>query len=218
MRYHRGNMQRSAWNKRLLASTRGKILTFLRTEERTVNELAAELKLTDNAVRAHLLALERDGLVQQRGVRRGIRKPHLSYGLSSEAEYIFPKAYGMFCNRFVAAISKRLRPQTLRSAMRDVGAAVAANHIEQVQGRNFRDRINCAIQLINDDLGGAARYDEKRRLIHSRDGCPLAALTANHPEACLILESMLTKLIGTRARKCCEYGETPRCCFELLRK
>src|SRR5947207_14022546 len=63
----RGRMQRTGWNKRLLASTRGKILALLRTENRTVNELAAALSLTDNAVRAHLLSLERDGLVQQHG-------------------------------------------------------------------------------------------------------------------------------------------------------
>jgi DNA-binding transcriptional ArsR family regulator len=67
-----------------VASTRGKILALLRTEDRTVSELAAQVKLTDNAVRAHLLTLEGDGLVQERGLRPGIRKPHLSYGLSPQ--------------------------------------------------------------------------------------------------------------------------------------
>ena len=33
-------MQRTAWNRRLLASTRGRILALLRDEHRTVNELA----------------------------------------------------------------------------------------------------------------------------------------------------------------------------------
>src|SRR5947207_9703432 len=94
----RGRMQRTGWNKRLLASTRGKILVLLRAENRTVNELAAALNLTDNAVRAHLVKLERDGLVQQRGMRRGTRKPHVTYALSAEAESIFPKAYGLLLN------------------------------------------------------------------------------------------------------------------------
>jgi predicted ArsR family transcriptional regulator len=210
-------MQRTQWNRRLLASTRGKILALLRTDDQTVSDLAKQLKLTLNAVRAHLLTLERDGLVQQRGVRRGTRKPHLSYALSPEAEHIFPKAYGMLCNHFVGAISKRLSPRGLRSAMREVGSAVASGHLKEVQGRNFRERVNAAIQFFNDDLGGAAKYDqsEGKRMIHSRNGCPLAAVTANHPDACLILEAMLSKLIGVPARKCCEYGGTPHCCFEL---
>src|SRR5919202_927795 len=100
-------MQRSEWNKRLMDSTRGKIMVLLRAENRTVNELAAALKLTDNAVRAHLLSLERDGLVQQRGLRPGRRKPHTTYGLSAEAEHIFPKAYGPLLNHRVRGISSR---------------------------------------------------------------------------------------------------------------
>ena len=56
----RGGMQRTGWNKRLLASTRGRILALLRSENRTVNELAAALRLTDNAVRAHLFEMVGD--------------------------------------------------------------------------------------------------------------------------------------------------------------
>ena len=58
-------------NQRFFTSTRGRIVTLLRRASRTVDELAAALDLTDNAVRAHLATLERDGIVQQRGARRG---------------------------------------------------------------------------------------------------------------------------------------------------
>ena len=118
-------MQRTAWNKRLLGSTRGKILALLRSENHTVNDLAAALNLTDNAVRAHLLSLERDGLVQPRGTRRGRRKPHVAYGLSDDAEQIFPKAYGPLLNHFITVLSKRLSPRALRTTMREIGRNVA---------------------------------------------------------------------------------------------
>ena len=49
-------MKHIGWRARLFKSTRGKILELLRTREFTVNELADELRLTDNAVRAHLAA------------------------------------------------------------------------------------------------------------------------------------------------------------------
>jgi len=215
----RGRMQRTGWNKRLLASTRGRILALLRSESRTVNELAAALDLTDNAVRAHLLSLERDGLVQQHGIRPGKRKPHAAYGLSSEAEHIFPKAYGPLLNHFVTVISNRLTPRTLRATMREVGAVVAADCLDRWKGRSRPERIKAALDLLN-DLGGLARFDERdgKQFIFGRNGCPLAAITAGHPEACLIVESLLSKVIGVSAKKCCEYGETPRCCFELPRK
>jgi predicted ArsR family transcriptional regulator len=56
-------MKPQRWRVRFLDSTRGQILALLRVESCTVNELAAALKLTDNAVRAHLISLERDGLI-----------------------------------------------------------------------------------------------------------------------------------------------------------
>ena len=212
-------MKSQRWRQRLLRSTRGQILTLLRTENRTVNELAATLNLTDNAVRAHLVSLERDGLVQQHGTRAGTRKPHAAYGLSSEAEHIFPKAYGPLLNHFVTVISNRLTPRTLRATMREVGAVVAADCLDRWKGRSRPERIKAALDLLN-DLGGLARFDERdgKQFIFGRNGCPLAAITAGHPEACLIVESLLSKVIGVSAKKCCEYGETPRCCFELPRK
>ena len=58
-------MPLSRSDERFFASTRGQIVTLLRRALRTVDELAGELGLTDNAIRAHLAALERDGLVTQ---------------------------------------------------------------------------------------------------------------------------------------------------------
>ena len=209
-------MKPQRWRQRLLRSTRGQILALLRTENRTVNELAVTLNLTDNAVRAHLVSLERDGLVHQHGTRPGKRKPHAAYGLSAETEHIFPKAYGPLLNCFVTVISNRLTPRTLRASMREVGAAVAADYFDRLRGRSRRARIEIALNLLN-DLGGSARFAESegKQFIHGRNGCPLAAVTASHPEACLIVESLLSKVIGVPLKKCCEYGETPRCCFEL---
>src|SRR5215204_4554515 len=103
-------MKGPTFRQRLLDSTRGQILTLLRSAPRTVNDLADDLKLTDNAVRAHLISLERDGLVRAEGMLPGIRKPHVSYGLTGDAEQIFPKAYGPLLNHFVQTVAKRLTP------------------------------------------------------------------------------------------------------------
>ena len=79
-------------DERFFESTRGQIVTLLRSSACTVEDLAEELKLTDNAVRAHLATLERDGLIRQSGLRRGPRKPHFTYVLTDEADKLFPKA------------------------------------------------------------------------------------------------------------------------------
>src|SRR5437763_1629507 len=70
---------------RFWTSTRGQLLILLRRGIDTVNDLAAAIGLTDNAIRSHLTALERDGLVRPSGTRRGPRKPTVTYALTPEA-------------------------------------------------------------------------------------------------------------------------------------
>jgi hypothetical protein len=43
--------------------------------------------------------------------------------------------------------------------MREVGAAVAADHLNRLKGRSRLERIEAAINMLN-DLGGSARFDE----------------------------------------------------------
>ena len=125
-------MQRTGWNKRLLASTRGRILALLRGEDRTVNDLAAVLKLTNNAVRAHLISLERDGLVQQRGSRPGIRKPHVAYGLSAEAENLDGRTR-------TEDRKPRLAPRDARALRRGIFGSQRA-HTPRGRGRRVASR------------------------------------------------------------------------------
>ena len=208
-------MKSTPWRKRLLESTRGQILNLLRTRDHIVNELAAELGLTDNAVRAHLLSLERDVLVQQSGKRAGLRKPHVTYGLTPAAEQIFPKAYGYLISRLMSVFSRKVSQRTLRSGMREIGHEVAKEHRAEVEGKNRKQRIQAALRVLK-ELGGAATFHENEGRDFIRgNGCPLAAATANHPEACLIAESLLSDIIGAPVKERCMRGATPSCRFEI---
>src|SRR5687768_14320083 len=106
-------MKGTKFDKRFFDSTRGRLVTLLRGTTKTVNELAEELELTDNAVRAHLLSLERDGLIKQSGIQRGTRKPHFAYQLTEEAEQLFPKAYDALLNQLITVLKGRLTPLAL---------------------------------------------------------------------------------------------------------
>jgi predicted ArsR family transcriptional regulator len=209
-------MKKTSWRNRILESTRGKILDLLRAKERTVNDLAAALRLTDNAVRAHLLSLERDGLVLPAGTQPGFRKPHVTYALTSDAEQIFPKAYGVLLDLILIVISKQLSPKELRAAMREVGRRVADNHLLEVEGKSRKERIETALRILK-DLGGSATFEESEGKHFIRGhGCPLAAATSRHPEACLIAESLLTQVIGAPVKEHCIHGAAPCCRFQIL--
>src|SRR5258708_20350194 len=142
-------MKIHGWRRRMLASTRGKILALLRVDSRDVNELAEALGLTENAVRSHLTSLERDGLVQGLGTRPGFRKPHVVYSLATEAEHFFPTAYGPFLRHVIAVIGRRLPLQELQASLREVGRTAALEHLDQVAGKTRAQRIEIALTALN---------------------------------------------------------------------
>src|SRR5215472_15001939 len=121
----RRHMQPTHGNQRFFASTRGKIVTLLRRGCRTVEELAEALNLTDNAVRAHLIALERDGLVQQRGQRRSSSKPASTYDLTPAAEDLFPKAYAQVLDELLNVLHEQMTPDSIAAVMHTTGRRLA---------------------------------------------------------------------------------------------
>jgi predicted ArsR family transcriptional regulator len=203
------------WNKRFLVSTRGRIIGLLRSSERTVNELAEAVNLTDNAVRAHLSTLERDGLVQQSGVRPGLRKPHALYGLTAEAEHLFPKAYAPLLNRVLEVLDESLPAETVETVLREVGRRMAADYLPQSQGKDRAARIELMRKIFG-ELGGLAEVERRDgELFLSGESCPLAAVTAMHPQACHLVEALVSEITGAPARTCCQYDPTPQCCFQI---
>lgn len=203
---------------RFFESSRGRIVTLLRGTTKTVNELAEALELTDNAVRAHLLSLERDGLVRQSGIQRGTRKPHFDYELTSEAETLFPKAYDALLNQLIAVLKGRLSRVALEEVLSEVGRALAED-VNPDRGRaSLETRLGRALGAL-EAIGGAARVEkEDGRLVIKSGSCPLATAVAEHPEVCQLAEALLAEIIGTRVQEQCDREGSPRCSFRISKK
>jgi predicted ArsR family transcriptional regulator len=212
------NMKRSKLDKRFFGSTRGRIVTLVRGTTKTVNELAEELELTDNAVRAHLLSLERDGLIRQSGVQRGTRKPHFAYELTTEAETLFPKAYDALLNQLIAVLKTRLTPKALKAVLQEVGRSLAGNQTSHTERGDLETRAEKALAAL-EAIGGAARIEKDgERLFIKSGNCPLAAAVVEHPEVCQLAESLLSEIVGATVRERCERNGSPRCTFEVAEK
>jgi predicted ArsR family transcriptional regulator len=204
------------WDERFFESTRGQIVTLLRRSRRTVEELARALGLTDNGIRAHLAVLERDGIVRQRGsVRRstGGGKPAYVYGLTEEAEDLFPKAYEPALRGLLDVLSERLGSGQSEALLRSVGRRLAEEHSTRADGAHAR--LESAVEVLN-ELGGLAELEEHDGGFVIRGySCPLAGVTPDHPEVCRMAETLITELAGVPVHERCDRGERPRCCFEI---
>ena len=209
-------MIRTKFDKRFFESTRGRLVTLLRGTTKTVNELAEELELTDNAVRAHLLSLERDGLIKQSGIQRGTRKPHFAYQLTEEAEQLFPKAYDALLNQLIAVLKGRLTPSALEEILREVGRSLAGAQPANRNNDDIESRIDRGLVAL-EAIGGAARVEkENEKFVICSESCPLATAVADHPEVCRLAETLLSEVIGLQVREQCDRNGTPRCRFEII--
>lgn len=198
---------------RFFTTTRGKIVQLLRRGARTVVELADSLDLTDNAVRAHLAALERDGLVEQGEPRRGPRKPAFTYELAPASERLFPKAYGILMRQMVDVLGERMAEEDLRAVLRDVGIRVARQR--QTTGGSIEDRLAFAARVLT-DLGGLAEVEKTDTGFEIRGcSCPLAALVEGNPPGCDLAEAMLTEIVGVPVCQICDQGPPARCRFAI---
>jgi predicted ArsR family transcriptional regulator len=199
---------------RFFESTKGQIVTLLRTATMTVNELAEKLKLTDNAIRAHLMSLERDHLVEQKGVIKGFRKPHNIYGLTDEARHLFPKPYAFLFNKLVEVLKRALSPSTMETTLRGVGREIGQ---EASSGgpQDLDSRLNYALETL-EGLGGAATIVKQNGAVMIKsESCPFNEVVSEHPEVCKVAESMLEEIVGTEVKEICDRSASPKCCFKI---
>jgi len=207
-------MEAMKLDQRFFESTRGQIVTILRSSPCTVEELATKLELTDNAVRAHLATLERDGIVRQSGLRRGARKPHFTYTLTEEADRLFPKAYDALLNQLIAVLKNRLNPAEMEDVLREVGRAVAAN-MPNGHDASLQSRVQKALKVL-EAIGGSAEIEQRDgKIVIRGNGCPLAAAVNVHPEVCRLAETLVGEIVKVPVVEKCDRESRPQCRFEI---
>src|SRR5688572_31862028 len=178
----------------LMRGTKGEILRLLRAGERTAEELAQPLEVTTNAVRFHLAELERDGLVEQRRVRRGPRKPSHGYSLTASAQALFPKQYDAVLNAVLQDIRDGTGTREITALFRRLGRRMADEQAQRFVGLAPQERVAEALSLLG-EMGGAASVTagpSDGRLTIVGTNCPLGAVVGRHPECCGLLEAFLS--------------------------
>lgn len=200
------------WKDRTMGSTRGRIIALLRRGERTVNELADGVALTDNAVRTHLAALERDGLVAFAGVRRGVGKPAHLYALTRNAETLFPRAYSSVLRTLLDVVRGSHTPEEVDRLVAEVGRRLA-QPFPRATG-DAPARADAAVSVLA-ELGGVAEAHVDGAVATIRGfGCPLREAVDGHPDVCRIAAALLSEVVGRDVTECCDRnGEAPSCRF-----
>ena len=202
------------WFETMASGTRGRLLALVRRSARTINELARELGISDNAARTHVAALRRDGMVEEAGVLRGTGgKPAQLYRLTAGAEELFPKAYALVLGKVVRVLEEREGRERAEQLLREVGVRLAAEH--RADGRDVASGVEAAATVLR-SLGGDVEVERCEGGWRLRGyGCPLSGVTRDHAAVCGLAESLVEEIVGCPVRECCQRNGRPGCVFEI---
>ena len=197
----------------LTGETQAKLLHLLRRAPRTITGLSVELGLTDNAIRTHIAALTRDGLVELVGTQRDTGgKPARQYGLTQFGGELFPKAYAMALGGLVDEIVRVEGQERAIALLKGVGARAARGvpPASDLAGRvasaaTALRELGADIDVVTEATGwGLQGY-----------ACPLSAVTSGHPQVCALVAALVAEVTGRPVEECCERGDHPRCRFSI---
>jgi predicted ArsR family transcriptional regulator len=196
-----------------LTGTRNRIVQILRVRKCTVEDLSKELGITENAIRAQIALLLREGLVESVGEIKSTRKPALIYGPTTAVDLYFSKAYPSMLANLLAVLADQMSGKEFGTVMKKLGQKIANSRPRPA--RNLRERVKDAVQFY-EALGGLATIEEKGEMLTiNGHGCPLAEVVTAHAGICIAIESLMTELIGVPVHQSCDRGSRASCCFEV---
>jgi predicted ArsR family transcriptional regulator len=198
-------------------TTRGRIVESLkRHRTRTAAELAGEHRVTANAIRQHLVRLQRDGLVSERAERIGRTKPTLVYFLTQEGERLFPQRYPLLLNVLLDELHREGGESKLQELFANIGRRSARRHAARFDGKDFPDRVAELARFLR-ERGVVVEYEKTPTGFAFREfNCPFRDTVASHPEICTMVHTLMGEILPEQPRqvKSISHGDD-RCEFEF---
>jgi predicted ArsR family transcriptional regulator len=165
----------------------------------TVEDLSQGLCITANAVRQHLMALERDGLVAKGETQSSGGRPEQLYELTSAGNELFPRHYSWFAELLLDSLRNEKGTDALRERLESMGRAVARQVESKVAGaEDTAERIKALAGIMRElgyESGPVDSPKEKLPAIEATN-CVFHSLAQRYPEVCHFDLAMMSKVVG----------------------
>lgn len=194
-------------------STRDALLTQLlaaKPDGLTLQQLGERVGVTRTAIRQHMTALEKDGLVTQNGVIPTGRRPSRTYGLTERGRETFQRRYDLLSLSMLAAMRAHLGEggtEQVLMAMADALAADWSTELSHLTGEQRRHAVVNKMQ----QLGYHARLKEDGQQVEALN-CIFHRVAAASRAVCRFDERLVTLLLGTEVKLTSCMAEGDRSC------
>ena len=199
-------------------NTQAKILQVLLQADSPlpVEHLSRSLEISRNATYQHVVALERDGLIEKSAIAQTKGRPSQTYQLTDKGRATFPKHYSLFAKLLIGIVKSRLSGDELRSCLVELGQSLAGTFEERVSGLNDDDLIAEVAKImleIGYESEAALRNDGGGLEIRAHN-CVFHDLAVEHEEVCTLDIALISRLTGkpiehtecvVRGGTCCRF-------------
>ena len=161
----------------------------------SIDELAAEMQISRNAVKQHLVGLEKEQLVAEAALNSTGGRPARSYKLTEQGRNRLPKQYGWFCQLLLAELKAELGDTALRQMLARMGANLAHSLAPQFNGKDPEAKRQSLVELMQ-TLGYRAELETENGLPSLKAvNCVYHDLAQQFPELCEFDRALIGALL-----------------------
>jgi predicted ArsR family transcriptional regulator len=192
------------------ARSRDRILDLLlRSEEPVgVQAVSSALRISRNAAHQHVMALEREGLIERAEAIRTRGRPSQGYRLSVAGRATFPRQYALLARQMLGELARHLGPDDLRLTLQRIGQSLADTLRGEVG--SDPDEVVRRIAGLMRELGYESRAIEDAAGTEiEAHNCVFHDLAMADPAICEVDLALLRSLSGKEVehRRCMARGE-----------
>lgn len=204
-------------NLSLLGDRQQQLLTALlhNREGMTVENLAATLSISRNAVNQHLNSLETAGLVGRTSFTGQRGRPSRLYQLSPLGLEIFPRHYPLVSQHLLRWMFENLGESQLIASLRSLGESMAAEYKERVNSAHNLDQKMAVVVDVMQSLGYEAHLRNARGPEIIATNCVFHRLAEDCEQVCEIDLALLGEMLDAdiehkecmvRGGHCCRFA------------
>ncbi|OAI13813.1 transcriptional regulator [Methylomonas koyamae] len=182
----------------------------------SIDELAAAMQISRNAVKQHLVGLEKAQLVAEAALNSTGGRPARSYKLTEQGRNRLPKQYGWFCQLLLAELKTELGETALRQMLARMGVNLAQSLAPQFSGKTAQAKRLALVELMQ-TLGYRAELETDNGQTNLKAvNCVYHDLAQQIPELCEFDRALIgTLLDSTIEQTACMAQQDCVCRFRI---
>ncbi len=200
-------------------STRMEVLELLRRKQAASAEaISAQLGITANAVRQHLINMEREGLVMSRPLHSKRGRPSLLFSLTDKADSAFPKRYGQLATMILNELGDMGGPELIDRVFERLADRYADGIENQLEGLSFDQKLERMVAWIGRAGTLAEKEETPEGIKITIHNCPFRNTALKFPQVCTITPRLLVRLLDAQVSQSASiHRRDPYCSFVVER-